>query len=142
MVEFTEEEKAILDECYVLACMAKEITDKKDELSKKVKEMFASKGITTTSQINYNEEYDKKYLNNKYTFEVKPSTRKTISDKNKTLLMKYLADIDKTYFVKQVLDIDKDSIENEIEEGLITEEQAKEIHKYLKVTDVKSLYIS
>lgn len=139
---FTPEEKAILDEYYVLNCQAKEITDKKDELGKKVKEILSSKGIIATTQTNYNKDSDESHLYDTYNLRVKSSTRKTISEKNKPLLMDYLADIDKTYFVKQVLDIDKDSIEDEIEDGLITAEQAKEIHKYLKVTYVQSLYVS
>ena len=71
-------------------------------------------------------------------FKLTYSTRKTISEKNKPLLLNLLNKLGKSYLLLKTIDIDKDALYTEIQNGLVDNDK-DEILKYMKVTEVKTL---
>lgn len=72
-------------------------------------------------------------------FKLSDSTRKTISEKNKPLLMDYLNKQGKSYLLLQSIEVDKDALYTEIQNGMIDK---AEVTKYMKVTEIQTLTCS
>ena len=72
-------------------------------------------------------------------FKLSDSTRKTISEKNKPLLMDYLNKQGKSYLLLQSIEVDKDALYTEIQNGTIDK---AEVTKYMKVTEIQTLTCS